>query len=66
MIKVKLKKPFKLDDTVTCGQIFRFFKQEDNSYDIVIKDRVINVYMKDNYLIASSNNEDNLEKIVNY
>lgn len=64
MIKVKLKKPFKLDDTVTCGQIFRFFKQEDNSYDIVIKDRVINVYMKDNCLIASSNNEDNLEKII--
>ena len=67
MIKVKIDKPFKLDDTVCCGQIFRFFKQEDSSYDIVIKDRVINVYLKDNYLYASSSNEDDLENvIINY
>ena len=67
MIKIKINKPFKLDDTVCCGQIFRFFKQEDSSYDIVIKDRVINVYLKDNYLYASSNNEDDLENvIINY
>ena len=67
MIKIKIDKPFKLDDTVCCGQIFRFFKQDDSSYDIVIKDRVINVYLKDNYLYASSNNEDDLENvIINY
>ena len=67
MIKIKINKPFKLDDTVCCGQIFRFFKQEDSSYDIVIKDRVINVYLKDNYLYVSSNNEEDLENvIINY
>ena len=67
MIKIKINKPFKLDDTVCCGQIFRFFKQEDSSYDIVIKDRVKNVYLKDNYLYVSSNNEDDLENvIINY
>lgn len=67
MIKIKINKPFKLDDTVCCGQIFRFFKQDDSSYDIVIKDRVINVYLKDNYLYASSNNEYDLENvIINY
>ena len=67
MIKIKINKPFKLDDTVCCGQIFRFFKQEDSSYDIVIKDRVINVYFKDNYLYVSSNNEEDLENvIINY
>lgn len=67
MIKIKINKPFKLDDTVCCGQIFRFFKQDDSSYDIVIKDRVINVYLKDNYLYVSSNNEDDLENvIINY
>ena len=64
MIKIKINKPFKLDDTVTCGQIFRFYKQDDASYDIILKDRVINVYMEDNYLCVSSNNEENLEKII--
>ena len=32
MIKIKIKKPFKLEDTITCGQIFRFFKMEDGSF----------------------------------
>ena len=45
MIKIKIEKPFKLEDTITCGQIFRFFKMEDGSFDIILKDRVINVYM---------------------
>lgn len=64
MIKIRITKPFKLDDTITCGQIFRFFKQDDNSYDIILKDRVINVYMDEEYLCVSSNNEDDLEKVV--
>lgn len=64
MIKIKLERPFKLDDTVTCGQIFRFYKQENDSYDIIIKDRVINVFSKDDILYASSNNEENLEEVV--
>lgn len=64
MIKIELKNNFNLDSTVTCGQIFRYYKLEDNSYDIILKDRVINVYKKDNYLIVSSNNEDDLEIVV--
>ena len=64
MIKIKIEKPFKLNNTITCGQIFRFFKQEDGSYDIILKDRVINVYKKDNYLYVTSNNEDNLKWVV--
>lgn len=64
MIKIRIVKPFKLDDTVTCGQIFRFFPLEDGSYDIILKDRVINVYMDDKYLCVSSNDDDNLEKVV--
>lgn len=63
MIKIKIEKPFKLDDTITCGQVFRFYKLEDNSFDIILKDRVINVYEKDNYLYVSSNNNDNLEEV---
>lgn len=64
MIKIELKNNFNLDSTVTCGQIFRYYKLEDNSYDVILKDRVINVYKKDNYIIASSNNEDDLEIVV--
>lgn len=64
MIKIKIEKPFKLNDTVTCGQIFRFFKMEDKSFDIILKDRVINVYMDKDELCVSSNNENNLEKII--
>ena len=41
MIKIKIEKPFKLEDTITCGQIFRFFKREDGSFDVILKDRVI-------------------------
>ena len=64
MIKIKLNNAFNLDETITCGQIFRFFKREDDSYDIILKDRVINVYRKDDYLIASSSKEDELEKVI--
>ena len=64
MIKIKLKKAFNLDSTVTCGQIFRFIKREDSSYDIVLKDRVINVYRKEEFLYVSSNVEDNLKSVV--
>ncbi len=55
---------FNLDDTVTCGQIFRYEKEDDNSYTIILNDRVINVkYIKDT-LYIDSNNMDNLECIV--
>ena len=64
MIKIKIDKPFKLNDTITCGQIFRFFKMEDGSFDIILKDRVINVFMEENYLYVSSNIEENLEAVV--
>lgn len=67
MIRIEINKPFKLNDTITCGQIFRFFPIEDGSFDIVLDDRVINVYMDENYLCVSSNNEDDLEnKVKNY
>ena len=64
MIKIKIEKTFKLEDTITCGQIFRFFKMEDGSFDVILKDRVINVYEKNNYLYVSSNNEDDLKSVV--
>lgn len=53
-----------LDDTITCGQLFRYFKKNDNSYDIILKDRVINVKLDNNILLISSNDETNLESII--
>ena len=53
-----------LDDTVTCGQIFRYEKEEDNSYTIILTDRVINIKKENNNLKVISNKEDNLENIV--
>lgn len=64
MIKIKIEKPFKLNDTITCGQIFRFFPMDDGSFDIVIKDRVINVYMDKEFLCVNSNKEENLKEVV--
>lgn len=67
MLKVCVNKNFDLENTLTCGQIFRFYKQEDGSYDVILDDRVINVYQKDNYIYVLSNDENNLkEKIIDY
>lgn len=67
MIKIDLEMPFNLENTLTCGQIFRFYKQIDNSYDVILDDRVINVIEKENKLYVISNDEDNLkEKIIEY
>ncbi|MBE6152921.1 MAG: DNA-3-methyladenine glycosylase 2 family protein [Firmicutes bacterium] len=54
-----------LNDTITCGQCFRFYKMDDNSFTIVLSDRVINIKQDDKNLIIESNNEDNLEHIIN-
>ena len=48
-----------LEDTVTCGQCFRFYKMNDDSFTMVLSDRVINIKQINNTLIVESNNEDN-------
>ncbi len=64
VLKIRLKNSFDLDSTITCGQIFRFEKLNDGSYDVVLKDRVINASIKDDYLCVFSNDENDLEKVV--
>ena len=60
-------KDFNLRDTITCGQIFRYEEENDGSFTIILSDRVINIYQKDNYIYFNSNKEDNLkEVIINY
>ena len=34
---------FNLKDTITCGQIFRFNEEDDNSYTVILSDRVVNL-----------------------
>ena len=64
VLKIRLKNSFDLDSTITCGQIFRFEKLNGGSYDVVLKDRVINASIKDDYLCVFSNDENDLEKVV--
>ena len=53
-----------LKDTITCGQIFRFIINDDNSYTVILEDRVVNIRQIDNDLIIDSNNNDNLEEVI--
>lgn len=63
MIKIKTNN-FDLDMTINSGQFFRYCKEYDGSYTIILKDRIINVYKERDYIIVDSNNYDNLENIV--
>lgn len=53
-----------LNDTITCGQCFRFYKMNDESFNMILSDRVINIKQDDDRLIVESNKEDDLEKII--
>jgi N-glycosylase/DNA lyase len=67
VIKIKLNKPFDLENTLTCGQIFRFYKQDNFSYDVILDDRVVNLSVDNNVLFVESNEEEDLEnKIKKY
>ena len=55
---------FNLHDTVTCGQIFRFSVEDDNSYTVILSDRVVNLRLDGNRLIIDSNNMDNIEMVI--
>ena len=53
-----------LKDTITCGQIFRYYKEKDNSYTVLLSDRVVNIKQENNNLIINSNNEKNLKEVI--
>ena len=61
MIKI-IKKDIDLNNTITCGQIFRF-EVKDNKYIVILDDRVVELYEDNKYIYVESNNENNLEKI---
>ena len=64
MIVIKNIFNLDLENTITCGQIFRFYKEDDESYTIILSDRVVNIKYENNNLYVESNNEDNLEKVI--
>ena len=51
-----------LDGTVTCGQIFRYEKEVDNSYTIILSDRVINIKFRRGYVIARYRTKRNIKR----
>ena len=55
-----------LKDTITCGQIFRYTEEKDNSYTVILSDRVVNLKKENNDLIVLSNKEENLKKVIEY
>lgn len=53
-----------LDNTICCGQIFRYEKLENDSYIVILKDRVVKLKYVDNKLFVDSNNMDNIESVI--
>ena len=64
MIQINNIKDLDLENTITCGQIFRYEQELDNSYTVILSDRVINIKYDNNTLYIESNNEDNLERVI--
>lgn len=64
MITIKNINNLDLDNTITCGQIFRYKQEEDNSYTVILSDRVVNIKYENNTLFIDSNKLDNLENII--
>lgn len=60
---LKIKNNFDLKATITCGQIFRY-KELDDEYIVVLKDRVISLKEDKDYIIVESNKEDNLKEVI--
>ena len=61
---IKIKNNFNLDNTITCGQIFRF-KKVGNKYIVILHDRVVSLEVHGEDIIIESSNYDNLENIIN-
>ena len=53
-----------LKDTITCGQIFRYIEEDDNSYTVLLSDRVVNIKKDNNTLYVKSSNEEDLENVI--
>ena len=57
-------KNINLKDTIESGQCFRYNIEEDNSYTLVIVDRIVNIKQSGDKLYVKSNIEKNLNKVI--
>lgn len=64
MLVIEVKHELDLENTLTCGQIFRYQQEIDNSFTVVISDRVINLKYDNYKLYVKSNKLDNLENVI--
>lgn len=53
-----------LRDTLFSGQCFRMVEEPDNSFTLILEDRVVNIREAEEYLEIESNKTDNLEDII--
>lgn len=60
---IRIKNNFDLKSTITCGQIFRY-TEDNNTFTVVIKDRVLVLTIDGDEIIVESNKEDNLKEVV--
>ena len=60
---LKIKNNFDLKSTITCGQIFRYY-ENDNEFVVVLKDRVVSLKTDEDYIYIESDNENNLKEII--
>lgn len=63
MLVIKVKNNFDLRSTITCGQIFRYFEDE-NGFTVILKDRVIKLIEDNDQILVESNKEENLKEVV--
>lgn len=63
MLVIKVKNNFDLRSTITCGQIFRYFEDE-NGFTVILKDRVIKLTEDNDQILVESNKEENLKEVV--
>ena len=54
---------FNLEQTLECGQCFRFYKQNDNEYVVVAYEKLIHVKQEDDNLIFFNNSIEEVENI---
>ena len=55
-----------LYDTITCGQAFRWFLESDDSFTIILKDRVVNLKQINKDIHIKSSNMEDIINIVSY
>lgn len=63
---MKIKSDINLYDTLMSGQAFRINIEDDDSFTIIISDRILNIKQENDYLIVNSNNEEDLELVTRY